>query len=68
MDITFCIGGDCPLKNNCKRFTTKRDGGDYFLGLPFSMKDGLFNCDFLWTPNQTSILEQLETITNGKEK
>jgi hypothetical protein len=70
MDITMCSGDKCPLKEKCVRFTANPNGHrqSYFMSPPFTIKDKLFNCDFLWTPNQTSILDQLETITNGKEK
>lgn len=33
---------------------------------PFTMKKDLFDCEMIWTQNQTDILTQLQNITNGK--
>lgn len=67
MDITMCSGQGCPLKQNCKRFTSVGDKyQSYFMEPPFTMKKDLFDCEMIWTQNQTDILTQLQNITNGK--
>ena len=60
MDITMCKGTDCPLKENCYRFTAKSDDvyQSYFVDSP--IKDG--KCDMFWGETQKEILNQLENI------
>jgi len=60
MDITMCKGTDCPLKENCYRFTAKSDDvyQSYFVDPP--IKDG--KCDMFWGKTQKEILNQLENI------
>ena len=68
MDMTTCSGGDCPLKLNCKRFTESESmNQSYFLIPPYTMKKDLFDCEMLWTQNQTDILTQLKEIARGKK-
>lgn len=44
-DITKCFGIDCPIKEQCYRFTAKADEYQtYFLNSP--IKDG--KCDMYW--------------------
>jgi hypothetical protein len=33
-DVTLCAGGDCPIKQNCHRFTAVRLGRQDFFGSP----------------------------------
>jgi hypothetical protein len=63
MDITMCKGTDCPLKENCYRFTAKSDDvyQSYFVDPP--IKDG--KCDMFWGETQKEILNQLKNIVNG---
>jgi hypothetical protein len=59
-DICKCKGTDCPLKENCYRFTAKSDDvyQSYFVDPP--IKDG--KCDMFWGEIQKEILNQLENI------
>lgn len=59
-DITMCKGGNCPLKEKCKRFTATAnpDYQSYFVEVPF--KDG--SCKMFWGDTQDSILQQLKNI------
>jgi hypothetical protein len=59
-DICKCKGTDCPLKENCYRFTAKSDDvyQSYFVDPP--IKDG--KCDMFWGETQKEILNQLENI------
>jgi hypothetical protein len=47
-DITMCEGVDCPLKNDCYRFTASPSEfrQSYFMGIPFKQVDG-FCYEFL---------------------
>ena len=56
-DISMCKGSigayDCPLKNNCHRYTAKPDefGQSFFVNPPFNRikKDGEeVTCDYFW--------------------
>jgi hypothetical protein len=62
-DITKCKGTDCPLKENCYRFTAKSNDvyQSYFVDPP--IKDG--KCDMFWGETQKEILNQLKNIVNG---
>lgn len=45
MDITKCKGEDCPIKENCKRFTAKESlMQSYFIESPFNDN----KCDMYW--------------------
>jgi hypothetical protein len=59
-DICKCKGTDCPLKENCYRFTAKSNDlhQSYFVNPP--IKDG--KCDMFWGETQKEILNQLENI------
>jgi hypothetical protein len=59
-DICKCKGTDCPLKENCYRFTAKSDDvyQSYFVDPP--IKDG--KCDMFWGETQKEILNQLKNI------
>lgn len=69
MDITMCMGVDCPVKENCKRFTSKPDEiwQAYFLDSPYKKTDTSFTCDMYWGENAESIWQQLKDITDPKE-
>jgi hypothetical protein len=62
-DICKCKGTDCPLKENCYRFTAKSDDvyQSYFVDPP--IKDS--KCDMYWGETQKEILNQLKNIVNG---
>ncbi len=63
-DITKCKGTNCPLKENCFRFTAqgKTMYQSYFVEVPF--KDN--ECEMFWGKKSESIFKQLKDITNGK--
>jgi hypothetical protein len=64
MDITKCEGTNCPLKENCFRFTAPGNPmyQSYFVDVPF--KDHA--CEMFWGKKSESIFNQLKDITNGK--
>lgn len=63
MDITMCKGTDCPLKENCYRFTAINNEyrKSYFVEPPF--KEG--KCEMFWGENSQQIFEQLKKILNN---
>lgn len=63
-DITKCEGTNCPLKENCFRFTAIGNPiyQSYFVDIPF--KDN--KCEMFWGKQSESIFNQLKDITNGK--
>jgi hypothetical protein len=62
MDITLCKGINCPIKEQCKRYTTTPNPRCqvYFTESP--IKDG--KCEMFWGDVADEIMEQLKTITN----
>ncbi len=62
-DITKCDGTNCPIKENCYRFTAVANqyGQSTFVETPF--KDG--KCDMYWGNNSKQIFEQLKNILNN---
>lgn len=46
-DITKCGGFECPMKEACKRYTTKSKKimESYFLDPPYHINEGGFSCD-----------------------
>lgn len=67
-DITKCPGTDCPIKDNCYRFTVNSSEvwQAYFLEIPGEMKDDKFTCNMYWESNAESVWNQLKDITNGE--
>ena len=63
-DITKCEGTDCPLKENCFRFTAIGNPiyQSWFSEAP--IKDN--ECEMFWGKQSESIFNQLKDITNGK--
>ena len=57
-DISMCFGAECPLKEQCYRFTAKPDEfrQSYFADPP--IKDG--KCDYFW-PNKKKEDEKTES-------
>ena len=47
-DITMCPGGNCPLKENCYRFTAKASEyhQSYFAEAPYDHEAK--NCEYYW--------------------
>ena len=60
MDITKCTGINCPIKEQCKRFTTKDSGinQSYFAKTP--IENG--KCVMYWGLGNDGILQQLKKI------
>ena len=62
-DITKCDGTDCPMKENCYRYTAVANeyGQSTFVTPP--IKDG--KCEMYWGEQSEFIFEQLKNIVNG---
>lgn len=73
-DITKCQGTDCPIKNQCHRFTAEPDEyQSYFVGIPGGYEPTLdgklqWKCDMFWGRQSTEIMNKLNDIVNGKER
>lgn len=65
-DIAKCMGGDCPLKNDCYRFTSETLGRqDFFGSVPYNLKDK--SCEHFWDNNsQIQALAYLIWLDEGK--
>jgi hypothetical protein len=65
-DITKCKGINCPVKDNCYRYTA-RDSGFYqswFVDNNVGkMVDNKFSCDMYWGKNAEAVWEELKEIT-----
>lgn len=49
MDVTKCVGKDCPLKDKCYRHIAPENCYQYyFTGIPGEMVDGEFKCEHYW--------------------
>jgi len=61
-DITMCTGDDCPLKENCYRFTAEASKylQSYFFTPPFENN----TCEMYWGKHSESIYNQLKNITD----
>jgi hypothetical protein len=68
-DITMCYGFECPVKEKCKRFTSKPDEHwqAYFLDPPYTITDNVFECNRFWGENAEAIMKQLMGIVSGKD-
>lgn len=63
-DITKCRGVNCPIKDQCKRYTAKESvWQSYFMESP--IKDG--KCDMYWGENAEAIFNQLKGILNKQD-
>lgn len=68
-DITCCPGTNCPVKEECYRFTAPKSeyGQSYFFETPGKTVDDKFTCEMFWGDNAESIWNNLKDITNGKD-
>lgn len=61
----MCSGKNCPLKRNCKRFTsTPSEVEEYFSEPPYDWKRKI--CEMFWNEHTDIIWNQLKDITSGK--
>ena len=60
-DITMCSGQDCPVKEECYRFTALKCAyrQSYFAETPGKTEDGKFTCEMYWDDNKE--------LPNGKD-
>ena len=65
-DITMCFGTDCPIKENCYRYTATANEyrQSYFTNPPYK-KD---KCDYFWGDTQESIWQMLLDITKDNHQ
>ena len=57
--ITKCHGNDCPVKENCYRFTAEEVWRQsYFMEVPF--RDG--ECKMYWSESAHNIFNQLKDL------
>lgn len=63
-DITKCEGANCPIKENCYRYTAKANEfrQSYFTDPP--IKDG--KCEMYWGENSQRIWNQLNDIVKAQ--
>jgi len=63
-DITKCRGVNCPIKDQCKRYTSEESMmQSYFMESP--IKDG--KCDMYCGEQNESIFKQLKEILNKQD-
>jgi hypothetical protein len=64
-DIEKCTGKDCPVKDDCKRFTAQ--GNDYYQSWltipPFKIVEDKFKCEMYWGANAQAIWNELLNAT-----
>ena len=62
-DICMCKGTNCPVKEDCYRYTAKADEyQSYFVDAP--IKDG--KCEYYWGENAENIFNELKkTVKDG---
>jgi|688.fasta_scaffold544102_1 hypothetical protein len=72
-DITKCTGVNCPIRNDCKRYTSESNmlSQSFFTNPPHVFDDSFtppkFSCDMFHSENQIYILTQLNNICQKKE-
>jgi hypothetical protein len=59
---TLCKGINCPMKEQCKRYTSPADETNQWYFTESPIKDG--KCEMFWGDVAYEIMEQLKTITN----
>lgn len=62
MDITKCNSENCPIKNSCKRFTSKPSlMQSYFIDEPCEWYDDWFYCEVFWDikPEPETLFEKM---------
>lgn len=63
-DITMCRGDNCPLKNDCQRYTTKtgKVNQSYFVDPPYIDDE----CDMFWAIKDSTVMKSLNDIFKEK--
>lgn len=56
-DICACVGGDCPMKWDCYRFTCVKGGWrqSYFMEIPFKVEQGKLTCKYFWCKDEEDL-------------
>lgn len=67
-EITKCTGENCPIKDDCKRFTLEDNKyhQSYFSEPPCNVTEGKFECLMFWGNNAQAIWNELLNATHGK--
>jgi hypothetical protein len=63
-DITLCKGGECPLKETCRRYTTPPNPERQWVFTTIPYDDS--ECDMYWGINQDNFYDQLKKIVSSK--
>jgi hypothetical protein len=72
-DIKKCIGTDCPIKEQCYRFTAiPNSHQSYFVGIPGGYEPIIpsgsrWKCDMYWGFASQQIIDQFIEIVEGKK-
>jgi len=69
-DIAMCEGTNCPIKEQCERFTAKPNEyrQSYFVTIPGKRgEDGKWECEMFWGQTNENVMKQLNDILNGDE-
>jgi hypothetical protein len=61
-DITLCKGGECPLKETCRRYTTPPNPERQWMFMTIPYDEG--KCNMYWGENQDNIYNQLKKIVS----
>lgn len=63
----MCKGDNCPLKDQCFRYTAKpSEYQSYFVNTPYKIKSNKFKCEYLWADNNQAIIDNINSILNGE--
>ena len=65
-DITLCKGNNCPMKEQCKRYTSTPNSTKQWYYTESPIKDG--KCDIFWGDVADVVMEQLKSIMRGEQK
>jgi hypothetical protein len=63
-DLTKCKGVNCPIKDQCKRYTSKESTVQSYI-MESPIKDN--KCDMYWGENNEAIFNQLKGILNKQD-
>lgn len=59
----MCLGGNCPVKEKCHRYTaTPSMMQSYIAKPPYIIDKGKFTCDMFWGESAELLFEQLKSI------